>query len=431
MDKITLTNLNDKMKDTNPDSKNDEVNNHVHTSYSFSPYTPAGAAFSAWKAGLNAVGIMDHDSISGANEILEACKILKIGSTAGFEIRVNMNETSMEGKKLNNPDSVNIAYMAVHGVPQSKFEEVESFLTPLSAERNKRNRKEVELLNQLISNFPIGQIDFESDVYNQSNAKWHGSITERHILYALSVKITNKYGKGQETVTFLEQEMGLSLSYKVKGLLLDGTNPHYLYDLLGVLKSNFLSLFFIQPTMDECINVQNVVDFADSIGAIPAYAYLGDIKDSATGDKKAEKYEDDILEPLFKELKRIGYKAITYMPPRNTKKQLKRVQALCKKLEFMEISGVDINSSRQSFHCPEVLDPDFSHLIDSTWALIAHEKLTAIDQKFSLFSKENELASLSLDRRIFLYSKAGQLLDPSNPGLTDIIKEILKKENIQ
>ena len=140
MDTITLTNLNDKMKDTTPDSKNDEVNNHVHTSYSFSPYTPAGAAFHAWKAGLNAVGIMDHDSISGANEIIEACKVLEIGSTAGFEVRVNMNGTSMEGKKLNNPDSVNIDYMAVHGVPQSKFESVESFLAPLLAERNKRNR---------------------------------------------------------------------------------------------------------------------------------------------------------------------------------------------------------------------------------------------------------------------------------------------------
>ncbi|MDA3810207.1 MAG: PHP domain-containing protein, partial [Spirochaetaceae bacterium] len=118
---------------------------------------------------------------------------------------------------------------------------------------------------------------------------------------------------------------------------------------------------------------------------------------------------------------------ITYMPPRNTKEQLKKVQVLCKKLGFMEISGVDINSSRQTFNCPEVLDPDFSHLIDSTWALIAHEKLTGEDRKYSLFSEDNGLFSLSLDKRIFLYSKAGQHLDPSDPRLTEEIKEILKK----
>lgn len=431
MEKITLTNLKDKMRDTTANHRNKEVNNHVHTTFSFSPYTPAGAAFYAWKAGLNAVGIMDHDSISGAEEILEACKMLRIASTAGFEVRVNMNGTAMAGKKLNNPDSVNIAYMAVHGVPRSKFKEVENFLAPLCIQRNKRNRKEVIKLNSLISSFPIEQIDFDQDVYNQSNAAIKGSITERHILYALAVKITDKFGKGLKAVDFLEKDMKLILAGKIRDLLLDENNPHYLYDLLGVMKSNFLPEFFIQPDLSECINVQTVVDFANSIGAIPAYAYLGDITDSATGDKKAEKFEDDFLEPLFEELKIIGYKAITYMPPRNTKEQLKRVQKLCSSLGFMEISGVDINSSRQSFNCPEVLDPDFSHLIDATWALIAHEKLTDIDMKYSLFSEKNALSDLPLEKRLFLYSKAGQMIDPENPGLNDSIKQILKKENIK
>ena len=44
------------------------VNNHIHTSYSFSPYTPTSAVYFAWKAGLRTAGIMDHDSISGAKE---------------------------------------------------------------------------------------------------------------------------------------------------------------------------------------------------------------------------------------------------------------------------------------------------------------------------------------------------------------------------
>jgi len=431
MDNVNFTNLKEKIRETTANRRNEEVNNHVHTIYSFSPYTPAGAAFAAWKAGLGAVGIMDHDSISGAEEILESCKILGIGSTAGFEVRVNMNGTSMEGKKLNNPDSVNIAYMAVHGVPYNKFKEVESFLAPLCIERNKRNREEVNKLNEIISSFPIEQIDFDKDVYRQSNASVKGSITERHILYALALKITDKFGKGSETVNFLENRMELELSAKIRSILNDGNNPHYLYDLLGVLKSNFLPKFFIQPDISECISVQTVVDFANSIGAIPAYAYLGDITDSATGDKKPEKFEDDILESLFDELKRIGYKAITYMPPRNTKEQLKKVQKLCSRLGFMEISGVDINSSRQIFNCPEVLDPDFSHLIDSTWALIAHEKLTAIDNKYSLFSSSNELYDLPLEKRIFLYSKAGRMLNPQEPELTGEIKEILTKGKIK
>ena len=54
----------------------DEVNNHVHTIYSFSPYSPTAAVYKAWKAGLKAVGCMDHDSVSGCEELIEACRIV-------------------------------------------------------------------------------------------------------------------------------------------------------------------------------------------------------------------------------------------------------------------------------------------------------------------------------------------------------------------
>jgi hypothetical protein len=100
---------------------------------------------------------------------------------------------------------------------------------------------------------------------------------------------------------------------------------------------------------------------------------LGDISESPTGDKKAEKFEDDYLDTFIPRLKSLGFRAVTYMPPRNTKAQLLKLQSLCAINGLMEISGVDINSSRQSFTCPEVLLPEFRHLIDTTWALVAHE----------------------------------------------------------
>ena len=48
------------------------VNNHIHTTYSFSPYSPTDAVYMAWKNGLKTAGIMDHDSVAGAREFLEA-----------------------------------------------------------------------------------------------------------------------------------------------------------------------------------------------------------------------------------------------------------------------------------------------------------------------------------------------------------------------
>ena len=48
------------------------INNHIHTTYSFSPYSPAASVYAARAEGLRTAGIVDHDSIAGAREFIEA-----------------------------------------------------------------------------------------------------------------------------------------------------------------------------------------------------------------------------------------------------------------------------------------------------------------------------------------------------------------------
>ena len=395
--------------------KNEEVNNHVHTMFSFSPYSPAGAVYGAKKAGLQAVGLMDHDSIAGGNEFLEAASLLGIGSTTGFEIRVSFKDTPFGDHRLNNPDSMGIAYMAVHGIPQKNFAKAQKFLSPVREARNNRNRVQVDKLNILMKEWGLSRIDFEKDVYGISQAAAGGSITERHILFAAAEKITATFGRGKNVAEFLKSAAKVELSDKAERHLSDPDNPHYLYDLLGTLKINVLPRFFIQPNEEECLPVKAVVDFALQIKGIPTYSYLGDVGESPTGDKKAQKFEDSYIEQLFPVLKELGFKAVTYMPPRNTKEQLSRVISLCGMYGLMQISGVDINSSRQSFSCPEVLQDMFKHLNDSTWALIAHEKLTQYRDDYSLLDGNNSFSQLPLEERIKKYSGFGRILDLHKP----------------
>lgn len=392
-----------------------EVNNHIHTTYSFSPYSPSHAAFMAWTAGLAAAGSIDHDSISAAEEMTRACAALGIGSTVGAELRVNFSGTPLAGRKINNPDTENNAYIVIHGVPHQKINEVKKFLEPINQARNLRNRKEVETLNTLLAGTGVETLDFERDVVSLSQAHNGGSITERHILYALCVKLLERAGKGAALIEFGERNLGLGLTEKLRSLLLDESNPHYIYDLLGVLKGSFVPRFFIQPDDTECVPVSEAVDFANAIGAVSAYSYLGDVDESPTGDKKAERFEDAFLDELFPLIKETGFKGVAYMPPRNTPEQLARIKALCTRYDFMEISGVDINSSRQSFNCPELLLPEYSHLIDNTWALIAHEHLASGDIRYALFSPDNPLARRSLSERIRLYSRVGRETDWHHP----------------
>jgi len=394
----------------------EEVNNHVHTSYSFSPYEPTAAAYAAWKAGLGIVGSIDHDSIGAAQEMLEASQWLGIASTVGFEVRCSFKDTPFAQRKINNPDSLGIAYMCVHGVPHHRIDEANAFLAPLRAVRDRRTCAEVDALNSLIVNSGLPAIDFNRDVLAVSRSNDGGSITERHILNAFAYRILQTVPAGQPTVSFLEDNLKVPVVGRIRTQLLDTSNPHYRYDLLGLLKSNYLTRFFIQPTAEETIDVRQMVQFGLSIGAIPAYAYLGDIGESVTGDKKAECFEDGYLDSLVAFLADIGFPAITYMPPRNSSMQMARLQALCRQYGLMEISGVDINSSRQSFNCPELLAPGCVHLVDSAWALVAHEKLVDHCPAWGLFSVENPLVSCSLKERIGVYADWGRRMDPFNPS---------------
>jgi hypothetical protein len=111
----------------------DDVNNHIHTTYSFSPYSPAKAVWMAYRAGLKTAGIMDHDSISGAMEFIEAGKIAGIATTIGVECRADFSKTELRGRRINNPDQISIAYVAIHGIPHTQIDTVRDFFVPYKA----------------------------------------------------------------------------------------------------------------------------------------------------------------------------------------------------------------------------------------------------------------------------------------------------------
>ena len=185
-------------------------------------------------------------------------------------------------------------------------------------------------------------LDFEKDVLPLSEYKNGGSITERHLLFALAKKV-----------------------------LPEGTEDEQ-YKLLGKYKAGLIHEVYIEPT-DELMALTEAISFAKSIDAILCYPYLGDVTESPTGDKKAAKFEDDYLDELMAFLPTVGIPAVTYMPSRNTSDQLERLMGLCDRNDLKQISGEDINSPSQSFICKQLADPRYSHLVDAAWELVKRE----------------------------------------------------------
>ena len=345
------------------------INNHIHTTYSFSPYSPTAAVYAARMEGLCTAGIIDHDSISGAEEFLEAAKLVEMPVTIGMECRVSMAGTRLEGRRTNNPDQVGVSYMTIQSVPHDKIGTLTEFFRPYREARHVRNRKMVARINALL---PELGLDYDRDVLPLSMAREGGGVTERHLMYALAKKLTAQVGRGPAMVDKLGV-MGLTLSDKQKTQMLDTAYPFYEYDLLGILKGAFVPKIYIDAD-DECPKLPEMVALCKEIDAYLCYAYLGDVGDSVTGDKKAQKFEDDYLDDVFECLKEEGVRAVTYMPTRNTPAQLTRLRGLCEQYGMFQISGEDINSPRQSFIIRAMENPMFRNLIDATWKLIEHEK---------------------------------------------------------
>ena len=349
------------------------VNNHIHTTYSFSPYSPTKAVYLAWKSGLATAGIMDHDSVGGAVEFIEAGRVIGFPVTIGFECRCKLLGTPFEGRRVNNPDQKSVAYVAMHAIPHQMLGEAEAFLAPYREKRNQRNRKMVDRLNAKLLPYGLA-LDFERDILPLSQHSSGGSVTERHILYALSSALT-------------EKEM----------------LRHF---LLGIFKSQLVESIYVDAD-EELPHIADFIALAEKLGAVPAYAYLGDVGESVTGDKKAQAFEDSYLDELLVYLKELGMRAVTYMPARNSDAQLKRIIRLCHEYGFFQISGEDINSPLQKFICEKIETPECKHLIDSAWALIGHERAAAAGLSKGMFSPETVSQMPLINDRIKHFARIG------------------------
>ncbi len=314
------------------------INNHIHTFYSFSPYSPSAAVYAARLEGLCTAGIVDHDSMGGAEEFVQAGEIIGLPVTVGIEARVSMAGTPFEKRRTNNPDQAGVSYMVLHAVPHRNISKVQAWFAPLREARNRRNRK----MTQAISRLSGLDLDFDRDVLPLSMFHDGGSVTERHLMQALARK----------------EDPGRDMLAE--------------FDRIGALKKDFIPRVYIDAG-DECPNIRDYIALAREVDGILAYAYLGDVTQSVTGDKKAQTFEDAYLDELFETLEQLGVRAVTYMPTRNTDAQLNRVRTLCEQCGMMQISGEDINSPRQRFVIEKMKEERFSNLIDSTWNLIKHE----------------------------------------------------------
>lgn len=379
------------------------ANNHIHTIYSFSPYSPTAAVYLAWKAGLETCGIIDHDGVGGCKEFIEASEIIGMPATCGLECRVRTDGTKLYGRMINNTDQKSIAYVVMHAIPLNALCEIDNIFRPLRKSRNERNEKMCSRLNDYLDQFQI-YVDYQEDVLPLSKYDEGGTVTERHICMALVGKLKEKFKCGKDIITFLVEKLNVPISKLEEKRILEENEFYYDYDILCIIKKNLVEKFYIDA-YEECLHIKDFINITKKYGCISAYAYLGDVIDTSGGDKKTQRFEDSYIETLMQELKKLDFDAITYMPSRNTRYQLAKVMELCNKHEFFEINGEDINSPRQLFSSCFDNDEMLEHLKDMTYALIGHELAVTEDIDNSMFSEKIKEKFPKIKDRIEFYKE--------------------------
>lgn len=230
------------------------ANLSIHTDYSFSPYSPALAAYMAYKSGMELVALCDVGTTSAANEFNACCKILDLKTICGFEV-------FFKSEKLG---TCLASFYGINKNNAVKFEE------PLKHFRDwceERTRKALKTLNKQLKSFDIF-IDYETDVQPLIKHKKGGVVTLKHLYMAEAEKIVEKCGKGKKTADFLRNELCLDITEGEYNLLCDSNNPYYLYDLLASLRGKHRgdeNLDF--PAKDEFMSI------AAETGVIVAYEY--------------------------------------------------------------------------------------------------------------------------------------------------------------
>jgi hypothetical protein len=325
---------------------------HIHTTYSFSPYSPSEAARGASEASLAVAGIVDHDTVAGAEEFVAAARSFGMAAAVGMECRASMAGTPFEGRTLNNPSQRSVAYMVLHGIRRSAYADCTEFMSPYRKRREERNRAMTEKLNGKFAKYGV-RLDYERDVREKSRFGDGGSVTERHILFALAGKIlTAAGGDGTRVVSVIEAEAGARLPEALRARILPGGGPFYEYYALAGLKA--LGEIFYIDAREELPPVGELVSFSGRIGALLAYAYLG-----------GENYEDGYLDELTSWLPAAGIRALTFAPSRDTEAQIARVQGLCEKNGLFQIAGDDVNSPFQAFASEKLSAPGMEYLAEN------------------------------------------------------------------
>lgn len=310
-----------------------EVNNHIHSPYSFSAFREIRESVRlAKKEGVNVLGINDFYVTDGHGEFIKECSRQGVFPLLNIEFIGVSKSHQKEGIRVNDPGNPGRIYISGKGLahPSLLDGERKEWLAEIVRESNMQVAKMVDLLNRWLE---YQGVEIALSVEEIKNKYARNLLRERHVAKAMRVEVEKMAKEKKEYGELLRKVYGGKRSEKPMG---DTTG------LEEELRSRLLKAggpAFVPEDEAAFPRIEVIIKLIRDAGGIPTYPFLLD----GTGGEYTEFERDP--GSLHDFLNSRGIRSVEFIPPRNRPDALKSRASYFYKMGYVVTFGTEHNSS--------------------------------------------------------------------------------------
>lgn len=282
-----------------------EANCHIHTPYSFSPFSDMSSAFEmAEKEKIALLGINDLYVTDGYDAFHKGCLVNNIFPMFNIEFIGVLKEEQQKGIRLNDRNNPGRVYFSGKGLdyPFHTGFILRKQLKSVIKESQNKIRAMISKLNHMIK-IEHPQLSLSYEEIKKKYA--HDLVREHHVAKALRILTLGSFKAPEEQVQFIEKLYGGKKS--TTSLSDDAALENEIR--LNILKKGGTA--FVEENENSYLELKKIIRIIIKAGGIPCYpVLLDDTSGSFT------EFETD-PEELFTSLRQLGIECIELIPGRN------------------------------------------------------------------------------------------------------------------
>lgn len=352
----------------------------IHTDNSFSPYTPTLAVYMANKFGLRLAGVMDNYTLKGADEFLQACRILGMTYSTGVEIRAQFEL-----------DDIRTANVAVMGIAKRHFSALQKDLALYRDNQGQNITATIKAVNKRFLKHGI-TIDARRDVFSLVKCGKDKVLLSKYVYFALSKKLLQKYDVQQ--VYDILYNMNIVLTETEVNLLSD-QNLHRVYDLTNVLFAH-RDRFYLRKNYKTCAEV---VELGHKYGAICSFELeIHSVLENTVENKRR-------LFALADNVKALNFDGVSFNPNMLCDELRNAFFEQLTKLELLPFNLVAIEFPRQDF-IPSYPCENSKELMERANYVVVGSEISQNDTGEGFLS--SSLKTPDFEQKVVIFSKIGR-----------------------